>query len=117
VVCTPPAKQPNRTIFLCLLDTVLATRVPPALAPMSNGAESKERPSPEGVRIRRARLKARLTQEELARRAEVTTHTIWRLETEHRFNPRIQTLRAVAKALGVDVSHFLRPTRRNLPSA
>ena len=83
---------------------------------MSNGAESKKKPSPEGVRIRRARLEARLTQEELARRADVTTHTIWRLETEHAFNPRIQTLRAIAQALGVDVSHFLRSSGRNLPS-
>jgi transcriptional regulator with XRE-family HTH domain len=57
--------------------------------------------SKEGATIRRLRLQAGLTQEGLARRARVTTQTIWRLENQSDFNPRIQTLRAIASALRV----------------
>jgi DNA-binding XRE family transcriptional regulator len=53
------------------------------------------------------RLKARLTQEALAHRVGVTTHTIWRLEKDTVFNPRLETVRAIAKALGVDVIDLL----------
>ncbi len=63
--------------------------------------------SQEGARIRRLRLQRELTQEELAREVGLTTHTIWRLENDHAFNPRLQTLRAIAGALGVDVSDLL----------
>jgi transcriptional regulator with XRE-family HTH domain len=65
--------------------------------------------SQEGARIRRLRLQRELTQEELAREVGLTTHTIWRLENDHAFNPRLQTLRAIAEALGVDVSDLLGP--------
>ncbi|PYU13118.1 MAG: XRE family transcriptional regulator [Acidobacteria bacterium] len=65
--------------------------------------------SQEGARIRRLRLQRELTQEELAREVGLTTHTIWRLENDHSFNPRLQTLRAIAEALGVDVSDLLGP--------
>lgn len=58
----------------------------------------------EGQRIRQHRLKVGLTQEELARKVGVTTHTIWRLENILPFNPRVQTLRSIAKALAIDVS-------------
>jgi len=68
----------------------------------------ENKPSAEGVRLRRRRSKLGLTQEELARRVGVTTHTIWRLENLPLFNPRIGTLQAIAKALGVSVSYFLR---------
>lgn len=66
--------------------------------------------SREGAKIRQARLRAGLTQEEVARRVGVTTHTIWRLENLPTFNPRIQTLRAIAKVLGLDVCHILSST-------
>jgi transcriptional regulator with XRE-family HTH domain len=68
---------------------------------------SKKQSSPEGVKIRRRRLKLRLTQEELARIVGVTTHTIWRLENDPAFNPRLQTLRAIARALEVDIADLL----------
>jgi transcriptional regulator with XRE-family HTH domain len=57
--------------------------------------------SREGARIRQLRTKMHLTQEGLAREVGVTTHTIWRLENEPVFNPRLGTLRAIAKALNV----------------
>jgi transcriptional regulator with XRE-family HTH domain len=68
---------------------------------------NKHKCSREGARIRRLRLQARLTQEGLAHRVGVTTHTIWRLEKDAIFNPRLDTVRAIAKALGVDVLDLL----------
>jgi transcriptional regulator with XRE-family HTH domain len=68
---------------------------------------SKKQGSREGAKIRRRRLKLRLAQEELARIVGVTTHTIWRLENDPAFNPRLKTLRAIAKALGVDVAYLI----------
>ena len=68
----------------------------------------KKKGSLEGARIRRLRLRAQLTQEGLARRVGVTVQTIWRLENAPTFSPRIHTLRAIAKELGVDVSYFLK---------
>jgi transcriptional regulator with XRE-family HTH domain len=67
---------------------------------------ANSKPSPEGVRIRRQRLKLRLTQEGLARKVGVTTHTIWRLENDPVCNARLETLRAIARALEVDVTYF-----------
>jgi transcriptional regulator with XRE-family HTH domain len=61
---------------------------------------------PEGERIRRLRLRAGMTQESLAQRVGVTTHTIWRLERGPTFNPRLETLRALAKALGVPLKEL-----------
>jgi DNA-binding XRE family transcriptional regulator len=60
----------------------------------------------EGAAIRRLRLKAGMSQEHLARRVGVTTHTIWRLENDPVANPRLQTLRAIARALGVTLSEL-----------
>jgi transcriptional regulator with XRE-family HTH domain len=71
----------------------------------------KHKCSAEGTRIRRLRLKLRLTQEGLAHQVGVTTHTIWRLENDPIFNPRLETLRAIAKALGVDVGYFFSSSR------
>ena len=53
------------------------------------------------------RRKLRLTQEELARAVGVTTHTIWRLENDSVFNPRLETLRGIAKALNVKASDLV----------
>jgi transcriptional regulator with XRE-family HTH domain len=50
-----------------------------------------------------------MSQEDLARQVGVTTHTIWRLENGPIFNPRLDTLRAIAKALGVGVAVLLGP--------
>lgn len=63
---------------------------------------AKKRTS-EGVAIRRLRIAAGMSQEHLAQRVGVTTHTIWTLENDPRANPRLDTLRAIARALGVPV--------------
>ena len=49
-------------------------------------------------------MEAGMSQEHLARRVGVTTHTIWTLENDPRANPRLETLRAIARALGVPLS-------------
>jgi len=64
--------------------------------------------SAEGKRIREFRIKAGVTQEDLAHKVGVTVHTIWRLENDSRVNPRLGTLRAVAKALGVSLAEIIR---------
>jgi DNA-binding XRE family transcriptional regulator len=61
----------------------------------------------EGTVIRRLRLKAGISQENLAQQVGVTTHTIWRLENDPSANPRLETLRSVAKALGVHLSELV----------
>jgi transcriptional regulator with XRE-family HTH domain len=63
--------------------------------------------SPEGERIRRLRLRAGMSQESLAQRVGVTSRTIWRLENGPNFNPRLETLRALAEALGVPLKELL----------
>ena len=68
---------------------------------------SRVKRSREGTRLRRLRVELRLTQEELARRVGVTTHTIWRLETDPVFNPRLETLRIIVRALGIDIRQFM----------
>ena len=63
---------------------------------------AKKRTS-EGAVIRRLRIEAGMSQEHLAQRVGVTTHTIWTLENDPGANPRLETLRAIARALGVSV--------------
>lgn len=64
---------------------------------------AKKRTS-EGVVIRRLRIEAGMSQEHLAQRVGVTTHTIWTIENDPNANPRLETLRAIARALGVPLS-------------
>ena len=67
--------------------------------------------SPEGTAIRELRLKLGITQEGLAHLAGVTSHTVWRLERNPVFKPRLDTFRAIAKALGVDVTDILNSSK------
>ena len=60
-----------------------------------------------GINLRRLRVNAGITQENLARAVGVTTHTIWRLENDPAANPRLKTLRALARALRVTMSQLL----------
>ena len=59
-----------------------------------------------GARIRRQREAAGLTQQQLADRAHVGRVTLVRLENGGQ-TPRFATLRAIAKAMGVDVDTLL----------
>lgn len=56
-----------------------------------------------GVRIKDARQKAGLSQEELARTIETTKSTISKYEKGLR-QPRLEQLQAIADALGVDIN-------------
>ena len=58
------------------------------------------------MRIKKLRAAKGLTQEALARNAKVSLGYIARLETGHH-DPKLSTLRKLAKALGVPVSELL----------
>jgi transcriptional regulator with XRE-family HTH domain len=57
-------------------------------------------------RLREWRLKRNLTQEELARKADVPTISVSHFETGHRF-PNAESLRRLADALGVSTDYLL----------
>ena len=67
-----------------------------------------------GQRIRRFRQSAGLTQETLARAADIGRVTLVRLEKGEQ-TPRYRTLDAIAKALGMRVSELLTDPERLLP--
>jgi DNA-binding XRE family transcriptional regulator len=60
--------------------------------------------------VRRLRDEAGLTREQLAARAEVTTSTIFRIESEDDYEPRMSSVTGIARALGCRVADlFLEP--------
>jgi transcriptional regulator with XRE-family HTH domain len=59
-----------------------------------------------GTQLRAARERALLTQKELASRADLQPLTISRIETE-KVEPRYRTIRALARALGIDPAELL----------
>lgn len=54
-----------------------------------------------GENVKHWRERRAMSQEDLAKQAEVSPNTIWRLENENRM-PRPSTLRKLATALNVD---------------
>jgi len=71
-------------------------------------------------RLREWRQKRDLTQEELARKADVPTISVSHFETGHRF-PNAESLRRLADALGVTTDYLLgrvkTPTGKDLEAA
>jgi transcriptional regulator with XRE-family HTH domain len=71
-------------------------------------------------RLREWRLKRGLTQEELAKKADVPIISVSHFETGHRF-PNAESLRRLADALGVSTDYLLgrvnAPTGRTLEAA
>jgi len=63
-------------------------------------------PDPKSLstRILAARVAAGMTQMELAVKAKIALSTLGQLEQGRMENPRLATLRALAKALGVDLN-------------
>ncbi len=53
------------------------------------------------------RLRGRITQEELARRAKVSRGYLAALEAGHKRNPSLAILKRLARALGVPVTDLL----------
>ncbi len=68
--------------------------------------------------VRRLRDQAELTREQLAARAEVTTSTIFRIESDDDYEPRMSSVTAIARALGCRVADlFLEPDGTPNPRA
>ncbi len=59
-----------------------------------------------GDQVKKARVRALLTQEELAERAGIGTATLNRIEKD-RVEPHFRTIRKLAAALGVDPAELL----------
>lgn len=57
--------------------------------------------------VRKARKKSGLSQDKLAREAGVAYNTIVKIESGENKNPTIETLRNIAKALGVSVDELI----------
>jgi transcriptional regulator with XRE-family HTH domain len=60
-----------------------------------------------GENLKRERVRALLTQQELAERAGVGYPTISRIENDHA-EPHFRTIRKLAKALGVDPADLVK---------
>lgn len=57
--------------------------------------------------VRKARKKAGLSQDKLAREADVAYNTIVKIESGENKNPTIETLRNIAKALSISVDELI----------
>ncbi|MBI3335437.1 MAG: helix-turn-helix transcriptional regulator [Candidatus Portnoybacteria bacterium] len=57
--------------------------------------------------VRKARKKARLSQDKLAREADVAYNTIVKIESGENKNPTIETLRNIAKALSISIDELI----------
>jgi len=57
--------------------------------------------------VRKARKKAGLSQDKLAREAGVAYNTVVKIESGENKNPTIETLRSIAKALDVPVDNLI----------
>ena len=58
--------------------------------------------------VRKARKKASLSQDKLAREADVAYNTVVKIESGENKNPTIETLRNIAKALSVSVEDLIK---------
>ena len=58
--------------------------------------------------IRKLREKQELSQEKLARLADVSNNTIVNIEAGKQKNPTIDTLTKIAKALGVEINDLIK---------
>ena len=57
--------------------------------------------------IRKVRKKTGLSQDKLARKADVAYNTVVKIESGENKNPTIETLRSIAKALDVSVDDLI----------
>lgn len=58
--------------------------------------------------IKKYRKKLKLTQEKLAREADISYSTVIKLESGEIADPRMETLKKIAKALGVSIDKLVR---------
>lgn len=59
-----------------------------------------------GDKIKSIRKKKGLTQEQLAKKCNISKNGLWNYENNHR-EPRLDTLKAIAKALDIDINELL----------
>lgn len=62
--------------------------------------------------IKKYRKKLKLTQEALARKADVSYHTIAKLEAKGITDPRMETLKKVATALNVSIDVLVETSQK-----
>ena len=62
---------------------------------------------PKSLAVVLIKLRGKMTQEELAKRAKVSRGYLAGLEAGHRKNPSVAVLKRLAKALGVPVTELL----------
>ena len=58
--------------------------------------------------VKRLREKTGLSQEKLARLADVSNNTIINIEAEKQNNPTIETLKKIAKALNISIEELIK---------
>jgi len=58
-------------------------------------------------KVRKARKKKGLSQDKLAREADVAYNTVVKIESGENKNPTIETLRSIARALDVSVDDLI----------
>jgi transcriptional regulator with XRE-family HTH domain len=58
-------------------------------------------------KLKRARKKAGLSQDRLARKADVAYNTVVKIESGENKNPTIETLRKLAKALNMPIDKLI----------
>lgn len=75
-----------------------------ALLPLPRPVDEASTASSIAHIIRAARVRAGLTQENLAERAGVSARTVRNLETRRIIAPRLSSLRALVDALGIDAA-------------
>ena len=63
----------------------------------------------QSTKIKQLREKKGLSQEKLARLANVSNNTMVNIESGKQTNPTIETVLKIAKALGVDIEELLKP--------
>jgi transcriptional regulator with XRE-family HTH domain len=63
--------------------------------------------------IKKYRKKLKLTQEALARKANVSYHTIAKLEAKGITDPRMETLKKIADALNVSIDMLVGISQKN----
>ncbi len=69
----------------------------------SSADPAEEGPSPFGVWLNKTRLERRLSVPELAARAGISAQAIYNVESGRISNPRLETVKRLEKALGVEV--------------
>jgi len=57
--------------------------------------------------IKKYRKKLKLTQEGLARKADISYNTVIKLESEGIVDPRLETLKKLAKALNISIDDLV----------